>query len=666
MAQNIIEKIWDEHVVLQNEGHPAILGIDLQLTHEVTSPQGFEMLRNKNLKVKFPGKHLATLDHAIPTTKDRHIIKDPTAKKQVQSLRQNVSDFGVPIFDYGSGHQGIVHVIGPELGITQPGMTIVCGDSHTSTHGAFGALAFGVGSTEVGFVLATGCLLQQKPKTMKVEFRGNFQSGVFSKDAILRLISVIGVGGATGYIIEFTGEAIRNMSMEARMSVCNMSIECGARAGLVSPDEVTFDYLKGRKYAPKTEDWQTAVDYWKSLASDEGCNYDKEVVIDVANLKPMVTWGVDPSQGVEIDRAVPALSQIPEDQHKNYHQALAYTGFLPEDKLIGTPVQFVFLGSCTNARMEDLEIASSILYPEKPFRIKNIVLDLGGVLFHGRYEFLAKITGLNIKEAEKTYFSSKLDTHEVEFWQEIAREFNLTQNPEELLEDSKKHGNTLRADILEFVTKHQGEFDFYYLTNTTPEKLERFKQNPVYKLFKNGMADCEVGLSKPDPEIFKLLLQKFDLEPEKTLFVDDFSQNAEAANKMGMVGIYYEPSISDFADLINKNTYQIEASKVRKIAPNITMYVVPGSEDVKKIAEENGLDKIFMASGADWRMPGCSMCLGMNEDKVPAKAHCLSTSNRNFMNRQGPGAITHLASPATAAATAIAGKIADPRGYFVA
>ncbi len=460
--RNIIEKIWDEHVVAQKPGHPAVFGIDLQLLHEVTSPQGFQNLRDKNLKLKFPKKHLATLDHSIPTRKDRENITDLTAKKQVETLRKNTEDFEVKIFDFESGNQGIVHVVGPELGATQPGMTIVCGDSHTATHGAFGALAFGVGSTEVGLVMATGCILQSKPKTMKVEFKNNFQKGVYSKDAILKLISLIGVGGANGYIIEYTGEAVRNMSMEARMTMCNMSIECGARAGLVSPDQKTFDYIKGKKFAPKGESWEKAVEYWKSLVSDENSKYDKEIAIDCAELEPMITWGTDPSQGIEITKNIPSIEDLDPQNKTNAEKALAYTGLKSEDKILGQKIDWCFLGSCTNSRIEDLRLGAEIL-------------------------------------------------------------------------------------------------------------------------------------------------------------------------------------------------------KNKKIHPGVTMYVVPGSEEVKKQAEDEGLDRVFIDAGADWRMPGCSMCLGMNDDKVPSGQRCLSTYNRNFVGRQGTGSITHLASPVTVCISALEGKITDPR-----
>ncbi len=458
---NIIDKIWDQHVVSQKPGHPTVFAIDFQLLHEVTSAQAFQVLKDNNWPVWNKGRFLATVDHSIPTRKNREEIFDDQARTQVEKLRQNVQDFNIPIYDYDSGFQGIVHVIGPELGITQPGMTIVCGDSHTSTHGAFGAMAFGVGTTEVGHVLATGCILQQKPKTMKVEFKGQFQPGVYSKDAILKLIAEIGIGGGNGHIMEFCGEAVRSMTMEERMTMCNMSIECGARAGLVAPDETTFEFIKGRKFAPKPEQWDEAVEYWKSLCSDPDATYDKEVVIDVNQLDPMVTWGINPEQGIQINETVPFVKDMPETHHENAQAALEYTGVKEGEPIAGTPIQWAFLGSCTNSRLNDLRVAAEII-------------------------------------------------------------------------------------------------------------------------------------------------------------------------------------------------------KGNKIADGVTMYVVPGSEATKAQAEKEGLDQIFLDAGAHWRMPGCSMCLGMNDDKVPAGERCISTSNRNFRGRQGPGSITHLASPATVAASAIAGKITPP------
>ncbi len=461
----IIDKIWKRHVVSQTVGHPAIFSIDLQLLHEVTSPQGFAMLKKRGLPFKFPERHVATLDHSIPTRKNRMEIYDPEARNQVDTFRQNVKDFGIRFFDYDSGNQGIVHVIGPELGLTQPGMTIVCGDSHTSTNGAFGALSFGIGSSEVGYVMATGCILQSKPKTMKVEFRGKRKTGVFSKDMILALIAKIGIAGGNGHIAQFTGEAIEELSMEERMTICNMSIEFGARAGLIAPDETTFEYLKSRPYAPKNEDWDAAVKQWKELCSDPDAKYDKEVSIDCDKLSPRITWGTNPEQGIGIDEHIPLLKDLPESHRGNAEKALDYVKLKEGQSMGGVPIDYAFLGSCTNSRIEDLRIAASIL-------------------------------------------------------------------------------------------------------------------------------------------------------------------------------------------------------KGKKIAAGVTMLVVPGSEAVKAEAEREGLNTIFEQAGASFRNPGCSMCLGMNDDKVPAGKRCLSTSNRNFVGRQGTGSITHLASPATVAASAIAGTITDPRNYL--
>jgi 3-isopropylmalate/(R)-2-methylmalate dehydratase large subunit len=364
----------------------------------------------------------------------------------------------LPLFDFGSGYQGIVHVIGPELGLTQPGMTIVCGDSHTSTHGAFGALAFGVGTSEVGHVLAAGSILQRRPKTMRVEFAGKFRPGVYAKDAIVKLIADIGISGANGHVIEYTGDAVRAMSMEERMTVCNMSIECGARAGLVSPDDTTIAFLKERRYAPKDSDWSRAESYWRSLASDPGATYDREVRIDVSALSPMVTWGTNPEQAISIDAAVPHLAALPESHRTVAAQAMAYTKLSEGQPIRGVKVDWAFVGSCTNGRIEDLRIAANIL-------------------------------------------------------------------------------------------------------------------------------------------------------------------------------------------------------RGKRVHKDVTMYIVPGSERVMEQARDEGLVEIFAAAGADFRMPGCSMCLGMNDDKVPAGKRCISTSNRNFIGRQGEGSITHLASPATVAASAVAGEI---------
>ncbi len=458
MAKSIIEKIWEAHIVSQAEGHPAVFAIDFMLMHEVTSAQAFDVLRKKGLKVFDRSRCLATLDHAIPTRKDRFNILDQSAANQVETLRRNCAEFDVPLMDFESGSQGIVHVIGPELGITQPGMTIVCGDSHTSTHGAFGALAFGVGTSEVGHVLATGCLLQTKPKSMKVNFVGSLKKGVFSKDIILRLISEIGVGGATGHVILYSGDCISKMNMAERMTICNMSIECGARAGLMEPDQTTYEAIKGKKYAPK--DFEKAVVYWESLKSDPGAKFDREITIDVESLKPMVTWGTNPGQGMQIDQSVPEPQSLPETERASAKKALEYIGINAGQKIAGTKIEWAFIGSCTNGRIEDLRLAAKVL-------------------------------------------------------------------------------------------------------------------------------------------------------------------------------------------------------EGKKVASGVTCYVIPGSEAVREQAIKEGLDKVFVEAGADFRMPGCSMCLGMNDDKVPAGQRCISSSNRNFMGRQGPGSRTHLASPVTVAASAVKGFIAS-------
>ena len=465
MQKNIIEKIWDKHVVSSTEGHPELFFIDLMLIHEVTSAQAFAMLKEKKLDIFDRSRLLATLDHSIPTRKNRLEIYDETAKKQVELLRKNAKDWNVKLYDFDSGNQGIVHVIGPELGVTQPGMTIVCGDSHTSTHGAFGALAFGIGTSEVGHVLASSCLLLKKPKTMQCLFEGEFQKGVFPKDVILKLIAQIGIAGGNGHVIEYAGSAVRSMSMEERMTVCNMSIECGARAGLMAPDETTFNYIKGREKAPKGADWDKAVTYWRSLVSDANSKFDRVEKVNVSALRPMVTWGTNPEQGIGIDQTIPSVEQFG-DAHKNTAlKALEYVGLKEGQKIEGTPVDYAFVGSCTNGRIEDLRVVANIL-------------------------------------------------------------------------------------------------------------------------------------------------------------------------------------------------------KGKKVASGVTMYVVPGSEAVMAEAKAEGLDRIFAEAGADFRMPGCSMCLGMNDDLVPAGKRCISSSNRNFVGRQGPGSITHLASPATVAATAVEGRITSPEGYL--
>ncbi|MEK6731207.1 MAG: 3-isopropylmalate dehydratase large subunit [Pseudomonadota bacterium] len=450
MPKNIIEKIWHHHVIMQKKNHPAVLAIDKMLIHEVTSAQAFDELRRRALSVRYPTRVIATLDHSISTTKNRTVMTDEQAKIQIETLRKNTQAFGIKLYDFDSKHQGIVHVIGPELGFTQPGETIVCGDSHTSTHGAFGALAFGIGTSEIAHVLATGAILQYEPKTMKVIFKGAPAKNITSKDIVMKLIATIGVGGAKGYAIEYTGDIISSMSMEARMTICNMSIECGARAGLIAPDNTTFDYLKERFYAPKNADWERMILSWKQMISDPGCHYDKTVEIDINNLKSMVTWGINPEQAISIDELIPAF--------ENAKEAYSYTRLNAGQPIRNIPIDWAFIGSCTNGRIEDLRLAAAIL-------------------------------------------------------------------------------------------------------------------------------------------------------------------------------------------------------KGKKIASHVQMYVVPGSEQVMYQAMQEGLDKVFESAGAEFRMPGCSMCLAMNDDKVPPGARCISTSNRNFIGRQGPGSITHLASPATVAASAIKGKI---------
>jgi 3-isopropylmalate/(R)-2-methylmalate dehydratase large subunit len=460
--KTIIDKIWENHVVYREEGKPDLLYIDLHLVHEVTSPQAFEGLRQNGRKVRRPDLTFATMDHNVPTV-NRFVITDEVARNQIAALERNCREFGIPLADLHSEEQGIVHVIGPELGLTQPGKTIVCGDSHTSTHGAFGALAFGIGTSEVEHVLATQTLWQHKPKTLQIRINGRLGDGVTAKDVILAIIGRYGVGVGTGYIIEFTGEAIRRMSMEERMTICNMSIEAGARAGLISPDETTFAYLRGRKYAPKGEAFEQAVERWRALASDEGAEYDKTIEIDASTIAPMVTWGTTPAMSTSVDGAVPDPEQFASETERNaVRRALEYMGLKPGMAITDIPVQHVFIGSCTNSRISDLRAAAGIV-------------------------------------------------------------------------------------------------------------------------------------------------------------------------------------------------------KGKKVAPGVRALVVPGSQQVKKQAEEEGLAQIFIDAGFEWREAGCSACLGMNPDIIPAGEHCASTSNRNFEGRQGKGARTHLVSPAMAAAAAIYGHFVDVR-----
>ena len=463
MSQTIIEKIWNQHVVDQQEGAPAILAIDLHLVHEVTSPQAFTGLRARGLKVRRPDRTVATADHSIPTTPRNLPIADEMAAAQVKQLEANCAEFGVPLHGWESPNQGIVHVIGPELGLTQPGATIVCGDSHTATHGAFGALAFGIGTSEVEMVLATQCLLQRKPKTYLVRVDGTLRPGVSAKDIILALIARIGVGGGTGHVFEYAGSAIRALSMEERMTICNMSIEGGARAGLVAPDETTFAYLKGRPHAPQGADWDAAVARWRTLASDEGAIYDKEIVIDANTLEPMVTYGTNPGMGLPISGTIPnPADESDPAAARALTRALEYMDLRAGDSIIGRPVNTVFIGSCTNGRISDLRLAANVL-------------------------------------------------------------------------------------------------------------------------------------------------------------------------------------------------------KGHTVAKGVRVMVVPGSADVKRQAEREGLDTIFRDAGADWREAGCSMCIAMNGDQLAPGEYAISTSNRNFEGRQGKGGRTFLASPLTAAATALTGVIADPR-----
>ncbi|WP_027409501.1 3-isopropylmalate dehydratase large subunit [Anoxybacteroides tepidamans] len=460
--KTIIEKIWENHVVYREEGKPDLIYIDLHLVHEVTSPQAFEGLRQKGRKVRRPDLTFATMDHNVPTL-NRFVVKDEIAKKQITALEKNCREFSIPLADLSSPEQGIVHVIGPELGLTQPGKTIVCGDSHTSTHGAFGALAFGIGTSEVEHVLATQTLWQHRPKTLEIRINGHLADGVTAKDVILAIIHRYGVDIGTGYIIEFTGDVIRSMSMEERMTICNMAIEAGARAGLVSPDEKTFEYLRGRKYVPKGDEFEKAVERWRQLATDEGATYDRTLEIDASTIAPMVTWGTTPSMSAPIDRYVPHPEDFSNDtERKAVQLALQYMGLKPGTPMTEINVQHVFIGSCTNSRISDLRAAAEIV-------------------------------------------------------------------------------------------------------------------------------------------------------------------------------------------------------RGKKVAPGVRALVVPGSQAVKRRAEEEGLAKIFIEAGFEWRDSGCSMCLGMNPDTVPEGEHCASTSNRNFEGRQGKGARTHLVSPKMAAAAAIYGRFVDVR-----
>ena len=462
MGKTLAEKIWADHIVRQHEGEPDLLYIDLHLIHEVTSPQAFDGLRLANRKVRRPELTIATEDHNVPTLNIDKPIADPVSKLQVDTLRKNCAEFGVRIHSLGDVEQGIVHVVGPQLGITQPGMTIVCGDSHTSTHGAFGALAFGIGTSEVEHVLATQTLPLVRPKTMAINVEGKLKPGVTSKDIILAIIAKIGTGGGQGYVLEYRGSAIRALSMESRMTVCNMSIEAGARAGLIAPDEITFEYLKAKPHAPKGADWEAAVAYWETLQSDSDAKFDVEISLNADELEPFVTWGTNPGQGLPLNSKVPNPAEIADAEERGAaERALAYMGLVAGTPLKEIKVDTIFLGSCTNGRIEDLRSA---------------------------------------------------------------------------------------ADVL----------------------------------------------------------------------------------------------------------------KGRKISTEVRMLVVPGSARVRLQAESEGLDKVFIAAGAEWRTAGCSMCLGMNPDQLAVGERSASTSNRNFEGRQGKGGRTHLVSPLVAAATAIRGTLSSP------
>ena len=464
-AQSLFEKVWQRHVVVpETADTPAILYIDLHLTHEVTSPQAFDVLRARQLKVRRLDRTLATMDHSTPTDTAQIFgglpIKLESAARQVRQLEVNCAEFGVNLIGLQDSRRGIVHIIGPEQGATQPGKTIVCGDSHTSTHGAFGALAFGIGTTEVGYVLATQCLLQRKPRTLEIVVNGRLPAGVSAKDVVLAVIGRIGVNGGTGHVIEFRGSAIAAMSMDERMTVCNMSIEAGARAGMIAPDATTYGYLQGRPFAPQGADWDKAVADWNTLRSDAGAVFDKSVALDASTLEPMITFGTNPGMVTTISGTVP---ERPGDAV--FAKSLAYMGLAAGERMAEKPVQVVFIGSCTNARISDLEAAATIL-------------------------------------------------------------------------------------------------------------------------------------------------------------------------------------------------------RGRKVAQGVRALIVPGSQQIKLEAEQRGLAKVFTDAGAEWRESGCSMCLGMNGDLVDAGQYCVSTSNRNFEGRQGIGARTLLASPASAAAAAVRGRVTDPREFL--
>ena len=463
--RTLFDKIWDAHVVKSVPEGPDVFFIDKHFIHEVTSPVAFLNLEKRGNTVLYPERTIATPDHNVPTINQDQTIKDQLSRMQVEKLRENCAKYGIELHDLGTDHHGIVHVIGPELGITQPGMTIVCGDSHTSTHGAFGAIAFGIGTSEVEMVFATQCIMQSKPKKMRITVNGELGPGVTSKDIILYIISKISASGGTGYFIEYAGSAIENLSMEARMTICNMSIEMGARGGLIAPDETTFNFLQGKRYAPKGEDWDKAVAYWKTLKTDEGATFDVEYFFDAADIEPMITYGTNPGMGIKVKDRIPSADGLEGSNKKTFLKALDYMGFQPGEPMKGKKIDYVFVGSCTNGRIEDLR------------------------------------------------------------------------------------------------------------------------------------------------------------------------------------------SVAHFV-------------KGKKKADNITAWIVPGSREVEKKAKEEGLVDILEEAGFKLRQPGCSACLAMNDDKIPSGKYAVSTSNRNFEGRQGPGSRTLLASPLTVAAVAITGEITDPREVF--
>jgi 3-isopropylmalate/(R)-2-methylmalate dehydratase large subunit len=466
MSKTLFEKIWNKHLVKSIPDGPDVIYIDKHLIHEVTSPQAFAGIEKRGIELFRPEKIVATADHNVPTMNQHLPIADELGRLQVQKLVDNCKKHHIELYGLGHAYQGIVHVIGPELGITQPGMTIVCGDSHTSTHGAFGSIAFGIGTSEVEMVFATQCILQSRPKTMRINVNGTLNKGVVSKDIILYIISKISAGGATGYFVEYAGSAITSLSMEARMTICNMSIEMGARGGMIAPDETTFEYMKGRKFAPKGEEWEKSVEFWKTLKTDEDAVFDREININAAEIEPMITYGTNPGLGIAVNALVPTLESIADEvERKNITAALNYMGLQPGQSLKGMTIQNVFIGSCTNSRIEDLRLVASVI-------------------------------------------------------------------------------------------------------------------------------------------------------------------------------------------------------KGKKKKENVNVLIVPGSQQVAAQIVEEGLDKIFAEAGFKIRQAGCSACLGMNEDKVPAGEYCISTSNRNFEGRQGAGARKLLASPLTAAASAITGVVTDVREFL--